>query len=365
MRPVSVITGVSTDLPPSHPVSSSLIVSPPPAFFVASHLSFPLLVFCTWIISLSPLRLSSSPSSSFTPWSYLCSWPSRSYFCPVNGADLNHCHLTGWSDHGVSAGARHLRGILMMWREHVALWDVTVCARVCIPFCLCLHLSPRLGTHASQVCASLAEDTGKCHWSIRNRNEMDDKGSFPAIAEWCRCSLLRQTDPPWDITDKPHWRQFVVCVENQRGCQSVRQSSLQYNSTGRIPQMILAVWCCDCLVFFFFFFSISILIQWLVLVSVLNLSRLQTVFMRACTSVCACVCVHFESEGLPEWQSLVVDAQPLWCCCISSVHHFGAVSVYALLAIFAKHLWGGNHFPTGRTGDVPWVVSRNVFLKCL
>lgn len=47
--------------------------------------------------------------------------------------------------------------------------------------------------------------------------------------------------------------------------------------------MILAVWCCDCLVLFF---SISILIQWLVLVSVLNLSRLQTVFMRACTSVC-------------------------------------------------------------------------------
>lgn len=42
-------------------------------------------------------------------------------------------------------------------------------------------------------------------------------------------------------------------------------------------------------------FSISILIQWLVLVSVLNLSRLATVFVCACTSVCTS-----ESERLPE-----------------------------------------------------------------
>lgn len=117
-----------------------------------------------------------------------------------------------------------------------------------------------------------------------NQRRLGDEGSFLASAE---ALLLSSTvdRPTRETEESSYWCRFAVCQENQSECQSVRQAGrvactvvhqLRSDSSDDTGSLVLSLLSLD-----FFFFSISILIQWLALVSVLNLSRLATVSMRA------------------------------------------------------------------------------------
>ena len=99
-----------------------------------------------------------------------------------------------------------------------------------------------------------------------------------------------------------------------------------------------------------FFFSISILIQWLVLVSVLNLSRLATVFVRAFTCVCVCVYI-WKRESARMTVSGCWSSATVMLLHLTVPHFLSKLCSPSPQSITSSR----SHFPMGGKGDIPSV----------
>lgn len=164
-----------------------------------------------------------------------------------------------------------------------------------------------------------------CHWSVKK----------PVRDRWQRLVHSQNGETPLfpSTADRPTMRQnrqtplmSVCCLSGESERVSVRQTGRVAYSTSASERSH------SCLVpgrplFFFFPFPISILIQWLVLVSVSKLSSLETVlvylrFWKCGVTVAGCWCsatvgpLHI---GCPSLRSVFF---------LSSAHHLCDVQIY-------------------------------------
>lgn len=124
----------------------------------------------------------------------------------------------------------------------------------------------RLHPRAHTRLVAGGRDTGTFRRSDSgNQWKMDDEGLFPACARRCRCFRPQQTDPPRDRTQKL-LLMSVCCLRGESERVSVSLTGRVAYSTSALEGSLVLI----------SYFDISILIQWLALVSVLNLSRLTT-----------------------------------------------------------------------------------------
>lgn len=290
MRTVSIITRVSTDLLLPHPASSSADVFSPVLFVgLSCFLSF---------ISISVPSFDRDPDFPLLPCflhlGYFPRHPFRLFSPSQTGCictvvmwnvsfalwavKISESALSGWramhcKQHMLASPLRkHCNETLMTITVRQRNWNtpLRVCVCMCVQcvdlygvlmtlktsFCLrtfslsvliCVFTVEHTRLFAAQICMSQAEDTGMRHWSISNQKRWMIKArSQPALRDAAVLVHSRQTHHETEQTNLIDVSLLSAWRIREGVSQPDRQSSLQYISIGRIPRMILAVWCCDC-----------------------------------------------------------------------------------------------------------------------
>lgn len=120
--------------------------------------------------------------------------------------------------------------------------EACVCASTCVPSLLGTHASLLLRfVHCRQwilECVIEASGTSK-RWMIKACSQ-------PALRDAAVPVHSRQTHHETEQTNHIDVSLLSAWRIREGVSQSDRQSSLLYISIGRIPQMILVVWCCNC-----------------------------------------------------------------------------------------------------------------------